>query len=65
MIKRISYKDFISKHLDITEAEVFAVLQDLASDSGLGIDACPAGAAINYGGWLRFRNVFEEFPVDN
>ena len=49
-LNSISYKDFISKHLDITEAEVFAVLQDLASDSGLGIDACPAGAAINYGG---------------
>ena len=49
-LNSISYKDFISKHLDITEAEVFAVLQDLASDSGLGIDACPAEAAINYGG---------------
>ncbi len=46
----ISYRDFLSKHLDIREAEVFAVLQDLTSDSGVGIEATTAGEAIYYSG---------------
>ena len=49
-LNSISYKEFLSKHLNITEAEVFAVLQDLASDSGLGIEASPARDAIGYAG---------------
>ena len=46
----ISYRDFLSKHLDIREVEVFAVLQDLTSDSSVGIEATPAGDAIYYSG---------------
>jgi spermidine dehydrogenase len=46
----ISYRDFLSKHLDIREAQVFAVLQDLTSDSGVGIEATTAGEAIYYSG---------------
>ena len=46
----ISYRDFLGKHLDIREAEVFAVLQDLTSDSSVGIEATPAGEAIYYSG---------------
>jgi spermidine dehydrogenase len=51
----ISYRDFLIKHMDIREPEVFAVLEDLASDSGVGIEAVPAGSALNYGG-LPGRN---------
>jgi len=44
----ISYRDFLSKHLSITEPEVFAVLQDLTSDDGVGIEATSAHSAIVY-----------------
>ncbi|GAB5413022.1 MAG: NAD(P)/FAD-dependent oxidoreductase [Congregibacter sp.] len=44
----ISYRDFLIKHLGVSEPEVFAVLEDLASDTGVGIDAAPAGDAIFY-----------------
>ena len=46
----LSYRDFLIKHLDIHEPEVFAVLQDLASDSCVGIEAVPAGSALYYAG---------------
>jgi spermidine dehydrogenase len=46
----ISYRDFLSKHLDIREPEVFAILQDLAADSSLGIEAVPAYSALYYAG---------------
>jgi len=46
----LSYRDFLSKHLNIREPEVFAVLQDLTSDSGVGIEATPAFDAIDYSG---------------
>jgi spermidine dehydrogenase len=46
----LSYRDFLSKHLNIREAEVFAVLQDLTTDSGVGIDATPAYDALSYTG---------------
>jgi len=45
-----SYRDFLIKHLDIHEPEVFAVLQDLTADSGLGIEATPAMGALGYSG---------------
>lgn len=46
----ISYRDFLSRHLDIREPEVFALLQDLTADSGVGIEAASAGSAIYYSG---------------
>jgi len=46
----ISYREFLRKHLDIREPEVFAILQDLSSDSGVGIEATTAGDALSYGG---------------
>jgi spermidine dehydrogenase len=46
----LSYRDFLIKHLNIREPEVFAVLQDLTSDSGVGIEATPAFDAIDYAG---------------
>jgi len=44
----ISYRDFLSKHLDIHEPEVFAALQQLTSDSSVGIEATTAGSALFY-----------------
>jgi spermidine dehydrogenase len=44
----ISYREFLEKHLDITEPEVFATLQSLSIDSGLGIDHASAATSIGY-----------------
>lgn len=49
-LSSISYRDFLSKHLDITEPEVFEVLQDLAFDAGMGIEAVDAYFALSYSG---------------
>jgi spermidine dehydrogenase len=47
-LSSISYRDFLSEHLGITEPEVFAVLQDLAIDPGLGIESVDAYLAVSY-----------------
>jgi len=50
----LSYRDFITKHMGITEPEVFDLLQNLTTDFGLGIEAVTAaGAIFNSGlpGW--------------
>ena len=46
----ISYREFLERHLDIHEPEVFAILQDLTVDgsSGAGIEAAFAGDAIDW-----------------
>ncbi len=44
----ISYQEFLSKHLDIKEPEVFAVMHNLATDSGVGIDTATAGDSLFY-----------------
>ncbi len=46
----LSYRDFLSKHLNISEPEVFSILQDLTTDSGVGIEATPAYDALDYAG---------------
>ena len=53
-LSSISYRDFLSKHLGITEPEVFTLMQDMPMDLGLGIEACTAYRAMNYSelpGW--------------
>ena len=42
----ISYRDFLDKHMGITEQEVFDIFQDLTTDSGVGIDAVDAASAM-------------------
>ena len=42
----ISYRDFLIRHCGISEDEVFAVFQDLTSDSGVGIDSVNAASAL-------------------
>ena len=44
----ISYRDFLSRHMGVSEPEVFAVMQDLAYDSGVGIESSSAGIALLY-----------------
>jgi len=44
----ISYREFLSKHLDIHEPAVFAALQQLTTDSSVGIEATTAGFALSY-----------------
>jgi spermidine dehydrogenase len=42
-LKKISYRDFLAKHMGVTEPEVFALYQDAMSGySGVGIDASSA-----------------------
>lgn len=50
----ISYREFLTRHGGITEEEVFKVLQDLAVDSCVGIEAAQASTALGYNvlpGW--------------
>ena len=62
----ISYRDFLSKHLGISENDVFDVLQDLASDSGVGIDSVSALSAMSSGGLPRglrlARSILRRWP---
>lgn len=44
----LSYRAFLTRHLEIDEPEVFGVLEGLASDAGVGIDAVAAGEALFY-----------------
>lgn len=44
----ISYREFLEKHIGITEPEVFAAMQSLSTDSGLGIDHATAGDSLSY-----------------
>ena len=46
----ISYRVFLVIHLGISETEVLNVLQDLAIDSGVGIDSVNALNAMSYSG---------------
>lgn len=49
-LSTMSYKEFMERHLGITEPEAYRVLQDLTYDSGLRIDSSPALFAILYSG---------------
>jgi spermidine dehydrogenase len=44
----ISYREFLSKHMGVTEPEVFTAMQRLSTDSGLGIDHATAGDSLFY-----------------
>ena len=46
----ISYREFLSKHMGVTEPEVFAAMQRLATDTGLGIDHATAAGSLFYVG---------------
>lgn len=44
----ITYKDFLTEHIGITEPDVFKVLQDLSTDASVGIDTATAGSSLLY-----------------
>ncbi len=48
LLESISYRQYLSDYLGVTEPEVFAALQSLTTDLGAGIDAVPAGDSIDY-----------------
>lgn len=50
----ISYREFLTRHIGIREPEVFRLLQNLTTDSCLGIEATSAGDAIFYAGLPGF-----------
>jgi len=56
-LDKISYREFLIRHLNIKEPEVFEVLQDLASDYGVGIDAVPASDGMYYSGLPGWKSV--------
>ena len=71
-----SYREFLEKHLDITEPQVFAVLLDLGLDLGTGIEGISIGDAIDYGnlpgaaaagltGWVPREDYIHHFPDGN
>jgi len=51
----ISYREYLEKHMAITEPDVFDVLQDLPSDSCAGIESVSAASALSYSGLPGWR----------
>lgn len=49
-LNSISYRTFLEQHLDIREPEVFAILQELSLDYGVGIELVSAEGAIDWMG---------------
>jgi len=48
-LNSISYREFLSEHMDIREPEVYAIFENLMSDWCLGIEAVPAIEAFYWG----------------
>jgi spermidine dehydrogenase len=49
-LSTISYQDFLERYLDVTEPEVFELMQGLATDVGFSLDSTPAADLILYVG---------------
>ena len=61
----ISYREYLERHLDIHEPEVFAVLQDLTLDYGAGIEAVSARDGFGYSALPgRATTKMDLFPDD-
>ena len=45
----ISYREFLSRHMDIREPEIYVIFENLMSDWCVGIEAVPAIAAFYWG----------------
>jgi len=46
---RISYREFLSRHLNIREPEIYAIFENLMTDWCVGIEAAPAIEAFDWG----------------
>ncbi len=54
-LSKISYRDFLERHLAISQSEVFALMDGvLSGDMGVDIDAIPASNALTYYGLPGF-----------
>jgi spermidine dehydrogenase len=53
-LSKISYREFLVRHLAITEPEVFALLDGIFTDLGVGLDAAVALDALGYVGMPGF-----------
>jgi spermidine dehydrogenase len=49
-LSSISYRDFLARHLGVTEPEVFALLDGISTDTGVAIDVASAEDLITYVG---------------
>jgi spermidine dehydrogenase len=49
-LQSISYRDFLERHLDIHEPDVFALLEGVSTDIGVTIDTAPALVLLAYVG---------------
>jgi spermidine dehydrogenase len=64
----ISYRAFLERYFDIREPEVFALLEGIATDTGVTLEAAPALMMLNYVGMPGFsatalpRVGFEDVP---
>ena len=48
-LNSISYREFLSRHMDIREPEIYAIFENLVSDWCVGIEAVPAIEAFYWG----------------
>jgi spermidine dehydrogenase len=48
-LNSISYRDFLSRHLNIREPEIYTIFENLLSDWCVGIEAVPASGAFDWG----------------
>ncbi|MFT7048700.1 MAG: spermidine dehydrogenase [Halioglobus sp.] len=74
-LSSITYRTFLIKHMGITEPAIFNLLQNLATDTGVGIDTASAESAILYAGlpglaatginWESAEPYIHHFPDGN
>jgi spermidine dehydrogenase len=75
-LSTISYRDFLIKHLNIEQPDVFKMLQDLRGDVGVGIEAVSASSCLSTGGLpgrsaaglpprKAYENYIHHFPDGN
>lgn len=48
-LNSISYREFLSRHMDIQEPEIYTIMEDLGTDWCVGIEAIPALEAFYWG----------------
>jgi spermidine dehydrogenase len=53
-LSKISYREFLERHLAITEDEIFALMEGIATDQGVRLDASSALTSLGYVGMPGF-----------
>ena len=54
-LRRLSYRDFLERHMGVTDPEVFAIYQGLTADSTASIEASSALSVMSYAGLPGLR----------